>query len=131
MDCRLWLAESKDKRFGDLSESDARSYFRKFIKQYNSGELSSRSRAHRRAGSPTALNVDARLSARVRRIYDGVSFSEIDPSMRHSHKWKFAKGLDSFEQVCMQRASTPPPAPTTPARSLYPSRLSPPAAWHR
>ena len=39
---RIWLAESKDKRFGDLSEDDARSYFRKFVKQYNNGELSSR-----------------------------------------------------------------------------------------
>jgi hypothetical protein len=36
------LAESKGKRFGDLSEEDARSYFKKFIKAYNSGELSSR-----------------------------------------------------------------------------------------
>ena len=39
---RVWLAESKDKRFGDLSEDEARSYFKKFVKLYNNGELSSR-----------------------------------------------------------------------------------------
>ncbi|KAG8823040.1 hypothetical protein FRC18_010835 [Serendipita sp. 400] len=39
---RLWLKEEKDKYFTELSGEKARSYFRKFVKSWNKGRLSSK-----------------------------------------------------------------------------------------
>ncbi|KAJ7589341.1 hypothetical protein C8J56DRAFT_1048985 [Mycena floridula] len=38
---RLWLKDEKDKYFNELSGEKARSYFRKFVKVWNRGSLSS------------------------------------------------------------------------------------------
>ncbi len=36
---RLWLAESKGKVFGDLSEKETKKFFSKFVDKWNDGEL--------------------------------------------------------------------------------------------
>mmetsp|Transcript_28245 Transcript_28245/g.57834 ORF Transcript_28245/g.57834 Transcript_28245/m.57834 type:complete len:321 (-) Transcript_28245:267-1229(-) len=74
---RMWLTAAKKKVFGDLSESECKKYFKKFVEKYNDGEL-------------------------TEKIYKGVSFAELDKSARTTHKWGFAKEKDSFQTDIMK-----------------------------
>lgn len=68
---RVWLA-SRGKVFGDLSESETKKYFKKFVEKWNDGDLKDS-------------------------LYKGLSFADVDNSARTSHKWNFAKKMDTFK----------------------------------
>lgn len=63
---RVWLSEKEKKAFGDLSDADARSYFKKFVKKWNAGELKEK-------------------------FYKGITYSELPTHARTTHTWGFAK----------------------------------------
>ena len=63
---RVWLSEKEKKAFGDLSDADARSYFKKFVKKWNAGELKEK-------------------------FYKGITYSELPTHARTTHTWGLCK----------------------------------------
>ncbi|KAM0786011.1 hypothetical protein ACM66B_006827 [Microbotryomycetes sp. NB124-2] len=61
---RVWLNEKKSKRLDSLKSSDARHYFKKFVRRWNSGRLSTK-------------------------LYSGVQSSQISSTLNTSHAWTF------------------------------------------
>ncbi|CAO3642183.1 unnamed protein product [Cunninghamella blakesleeana] len=69
---RIWLKEKKHKYFNELDSSDARSYFKKFVKAWNKYELDEK-------------------------YYKGISSTHVSHSDSTSYKWSFAKNLNTEE----------------------------------
>ncbi|KAI8364963.1 hypothetical protein BD560DRAFT_163775 [Blakeslea trispora] len=69
---RLWLKESKQKYFDELSSKDARYYFKKFVRKWNHHELEDK-------------------------YYKGLNSTQLDSSDSTRYKWSFAKNLDKME----------------------------------
>ncbi|XP_062510640.1 pre-mRNA-splicing factor CWC22 homolog [Corticium candelabrum] len=70
---RLWLIEKRHRYFDELSNSDSRKLFKKFVVRWNSGKLN-------------------------KKYYEGIPVSELQKTVRTRYKWKFASKLDDFEQ---------------------------------
>jgi len=70
---RVWLSDKQGKAFGDLTDADARSRFKKFLKKWNAGDLKDK-------------------------YYKGITYSELPSNARTTHAWGFAKKVKgSFE----------------------------------
>ncbi|KAK4048510.1 hypothetical protein OIV83_004678 [Microbotryomycetes sp. JL201] len=61
---RVWLDEKKAKRLDSLKSSDARHYFSRFVRRWNSGRLS-------------------------RKFYSGIQSSRISSQLNTTHNWSF------------------------------------------
>ncbi|KAK0209143.1 hypothetical protein DFS33DRAFT_1415419 [Desarmillaria ectypa] len=83
---RIWLKDERGKYFDELSGERARSYFRKFVKAWNRGKLSSKY-------VPTIL-VDNHLTPVSEKLYAGVDSSSIPATSQTSYKWSFASKSD-------------------------------------
>ena len=68
--------------FGDLSDSETKKYFKKFVEKWNDGELKSE-------------------------LYKGINFADVQTSARTSHKWGFAKKLDTFKSDTLRDQACP------------------------
>ncbi|CAO3592729.1 unnamed protein product [Absidia cylindrospora] len=69
---RIWLKEKKKKYFNELDSSDARYYFKKFVKSWNRYELDEK-------------------------YYKGINSAHVSSADTTSYKWSFAKNVDSDE----------------------------------
>ncbi|KZT58380.1 hypothetical protein CALCODRAFT_244310 [Calocera cornea HHB12733] len=76
---RVWLRESKHKYFDELSGEKARSYFRKFVRAWNRGNL------------PDTL-------------YKGIASTSIAPAQQTAFKWGFADKSNRAEREALERA---------------------------
>ncbi|KAK0466097.1 uncharacterized protein EV420DRAFT_1709868 [Desarmillaria tabescens] len=83
---RIWLKDEKGKYFDELSGERARSYFRKFVKAWNRGKLSSKY-------VPT-IPADIQLTPVSEKLYAGVDSSSIPATSQTSYKWSFASKSD-------------------------------------
>ncbi|KAK7051621.1 hypothetical protein VNI00_004600 [Paramarasmius palmivorus] len=93
---RIWLKDEKGKYFDELSGDKARSYFRKFVKAWNRGKLSSEFfllihfliQAHRNPES----------------LYAGVDSSAIPATSTTSYKWSFASKSSRADEDALRQA---------------------------
>ncbi|KAI8058524.1 hypothetical protein BDF22DRAFT_739937 [Syncephalis plumigaleata] len=74
---RVWLREKKKRYLEDLKSSDARGYFKKFIKAWNSGKLDDK-------------------------YYSGIRSSQLASSDLTKYQWGFAKKMNQEEVLAVR-----------------------------